>query len=374
MNALVKMSNGADSIQYLNIPEPTPGKWDIKVKVFACGICGTDIHLMNDTYPCHPPVVLGHEISGTVTEVGDAVHTFQPGDRVITLTAVETCETCEWCLSGRRMLCEERKSIGSGRDGGFAEYIVVPAKHAFHVPEEVSMTEAALCEPLACVCRGLCEQTSITAGDYVLIAGAGIMGQLAAQVAAANGAVVIMTGLSGDAKRLSLAKKMGVRATVLADAGDPAKKILELTDGKGPQIAVECSGAESSANLCLKALRKTGTYIQIAIPGKEISLDMDLALYKELRILSSYASEHTSWEIALRLLRYNSVQTAPLVSAILPMTEWREGFLRTEQKRALKVLLKPDPTMPDCMNKRAIRKTAAKMRAERGYFNEDTSR
>ena len=157
MKALVKTKLGPDCMRYMDVPEPAPGENDLKVKIFACGICGTDIHLMHDTYPSNPPIITGHEFSGVVAEVGANVKDFKPGDKIVTLTAVDTCEHCEWCRQGLRMLCPERKSVGSGRDGGFAEYVVIPAKHAFHLPEGVSMTTAALCEPLACVVRTVCE-------------------------------------------------------------------------------------------------------------------------------------------------------------------------------------------------------------------------
>lgn len=343
MKALVKTKLGPDCMQYMDVPEPTPGNDDIKVKIFACGICGTDIHLMHDTYPSNPPIITGHEFSGVVSEVGKNVTSFKPGDKIVTLTAVDTCEECEWCRQGLRMLCPERKSVGSGRDGGFAEYVVIPAKHAFHLPDGVSMTTAALCEPLACVCRGVCERTTIKAGDYVLVAGAGVMAQLTAQVAMANGGVVIMTGLEGDKERFALAKKLGVRETVRVDEGDPLARIMELTGGMGPQVAFECSGAAPSADFCLQALMKTGTYTQIAIPGKPISFNMDLALYKEITISNSYASERTSWLIALRLLENHLINIAPLASAILPLSDWKEGFDRTIAKKEFKVLLMPHP-------------------------------
>ena len=209
MKALVKTKLGPDCMQYMDVPEPVPGDHDIKVKVYACGICGTDIHLMHDTYPSNPPIITGHEFSGVVAEVGKDVTDFKVGDRIVTLTAIETCEECEWCRQGLRMLCPQRKSVGSGIDGGFAEYVILPARHAFRLPEGVSLKTAALCEPLACVVRSVCERTTVHAGDYVLVSGAGVMAQLTAQVAHANGGVVIMTGLASDAERFAMAKRLG---------------------------------------------------------------------------------------------------------------------------------------------------------------------
>ncbi|WP_312281200.1 zinc-binding dehydrogenase [Oscillibacter sp.] len=343
MKALVKTKLGPDCMRYMDMPEPVPGADDIKVKIFACGICGTDIHLMHDEYPSKPPIITGHEFSGVVAEAGANVTNCKPGDRIVTLTAVDTCEECEWCRQGLRMLCPERKSVGSGCNGGFAEYVVIPAKHAFHLPDGIAMETAALCEPLACVCRSVCERASVKGGNFVLVAGAGVMAQLTAQVAMANGGVVIMTGLKNDAERFAMAKRLGVFETLYVDEGDPLARVMELTGGMGAQLAFECSGAAASAKFCIEALMKTGQYIQVAIPGKPILFDMDMALYKEITISNSYASERTSWLIALRLMEKKLINIAPLASSILPLTEWEEGFRRTIVKEGFKVLLMPHP-------------------------------
>lgn len=332
----------------MDVPEPVPGDHDIKVKVYACGICGTDIHLMHDTYPSNPPIITGHEFSGVVAEVGKDVTDFKVGDRIVTLTAIETCEECEWCRQGLRMLCPQRKSVGSGIDGGFAEYVILPARHAFRLPEGVSLKTAALCEPLACVVRSVCERTTVHAGDYVLVSGAGVMAQLTAQVAHANGGVVIMTGLASDAERFAMAKRLGgVKETVRVDEDGALEKILALTGGMGPHVAYECAGVASSADFCLRALRKTGTYAQVAIPGKPIPMDMDMALYKEIVLTNSYASERTSWLTALSLLENHLINIDPLASTTLPLEQWEEGFRQTIAKTGFKVLLMPDPSMQD---------------------------
>lgn len=303
---------------------------------------------MHDTYPSNPPIITGHEFSGVVAEVGKDVTDFKVGDRIVTLTAIETCEECEWCRQGLRMLCPQRKSVGSGIDGGFAEYVILPARHAFRLPEGVSLKTAALCEPLACVVRSVCERTTVHAGDYVLVSGAGVMAQLTAQVAHANGGVVIMTGLASDAERFAMAKRLGgVKETVRVDEDGALEKILALTGGMGPHVAYECAGVASSADFCLRALRKTGTYAQVAIPGKPIPMDMDMALYKEIVLTNSYASERTSWLTALSLLENHLINIDPLASTTLPLEQWEEGFRQTIAKTGFKVLLMPDPSMQD---------------------------
>lgn len=342
MKALVKTKFGADCMRLMEVPEPMPKEDEIKVKVYACGVCGTDIHIMHDNYKSEPPVTLGHEFSGYVTEVGENVHDFKVGDRVTSMTAVKTCGTCEWCVQDLRMLCPERKSLGVAWNGAFANYTVVPAKQCFKLPDTVPMILGALGEPLACCCRGVCERTSITAGDYVLVAGAGIMGQLTAQVAMANGGIVIMTGLKNDAERFRIAKEAGVFGTVYVDGEDPLGEILKLTGGEHPKIAFECSGVAASAQFCLQALKKFGYYTQIAIPGKPIPFDMDLALYKEITISNSYASERSSWKIALQLLENKLIRVDQLVGTIFPLEQWEAAFNRMIAKEDFKVFIKPN--------------------------------
>ena len=186
------------------------------------------------------------------------------------------------------------------------------------------------------------ERYTLQPGDYVLVAGAGVMAQLTAQVVMANGGNVIMTGLASDEERFALAKSLGVFATVRVDEGDPLSRVLQLTGGMGVDKAFECSGAAASADFCLDALKKTGYYTQIAIPGKPIPFDMDKALYKEITISNSYASERSSWLTALRLLEHRQIHIDSMISDMLPLSEWQDGFERTIAKREFKILLTPN--------------------------------
>lgn len=340
MNALVKTAQGEENLHYQKWPKPTAGAGDIVVKIHACGICNYDLHI--DNFLIRPPFVLGHEFSGTVESVGEGVHDFKVGDPVVSITAVQTCETCEWCRQGLRMHCDNRYNIGTGRDGGFAEYMVIPAKQAFHVPDGVSLDTAALCEPLACVVRGVIERTSVKAGDYVLVSGCGVMGQLTVMVAKLSGAIVFMTGLSTDEKRLEIAKKIGVEAVIMADVTDPEEELKKLTDGEGVHVAFECTGVPAGADTCLRCLRKTGSFTQIALYNKPIPFDWDLAMKKEIQLTTCIASERSSWLIALRLLQYKLIDPSVLVGEPLKISQWEEGWRRMLAKEDFKILLYPD--------------------------------
>ena len=341
MKALVKTRHGEDSLACIDVPEPSVHPGELKVRVHACGICGSDLHIMHDEYASYPPVVMGHEYSGIVAEVGEEVSGFAVGDRVVSLTSAITCENCEYCFSGHRMLCPERRSIGSGVNGGFAPWLTIPAKLAFRIPDNVSLDAAALSEPLACVVRGVIERTTVKGGDFVFVSGAGIIGQFAAQVAKACGGIVVVAGTDVDTDRLALAEQLGAYATVNVLRTSSEEIVRRFTGGRGFDVAFECAGAAPSADNCLKVLRKLGSYTQLGLFGKPVPFDHDLALTKEIAISNSYASERTSWERTLRLLEYGMVDAEPLVGSRITVENWREAFTRVEDKLDFKVLLIP---------------------------------
>lgn len=341
MKGLHKLHQGANGVGIREVTEPQAELGQLKIKVYAAGICGTDIHIMHDEYPSNYPVIMGHEFSGIVEEVGMDVQDFKPGDRVVSLTAAVTCGQCSYCHQGLLMLCDKRLSIGSGINGAMAEYVAVPAHLAFKIPQKVSLEEAALCEPLACVVRSVIERATVKAGDYVLVSGPGTMGLLTLQLAVASGGKVVVTGTAVDKERLKLAAELGAYEVIDVAAEDVYEKCATITNGLGFDVAFECAGAEPSANTCLKLLKKTGLYVQVGLFGKKIAFDMDLALKKEIAITNSYASERTSWVRALRMLEFRQVNVNPLISAILPLEDWRRGFERAINKDGYKILLQP---------------------------------
>jgi L-iditol 2-dehydrogenase len=341
MLALVKDGKGRDGVGLKDVSEPLPKNDEIKIEVYAGGICGTDLHMINDIYRTAWPVILGHEFSGTVVETGKDVESFKKGDRVISLSAIHSCGKCEYCYAGLNIFCSEKASIGSLRNGAFAKYLVVPADKALIIPDGVSMDEAALAEPLACAVRSVIEHSEIKAGDYVAITGPGTMGNLAMQLTIACGGIALMIGTKSDASRLELAKNMGAKAVFYAEDSDTMKNIDIATGGQGVDVVIECSGSAHAAQLCLELVKPMGRYTQTGLFGKKIEIDMDLVVYKGIRLWSGYASERTSWVRAIRLIEHKMVNLAPLINAKLPLSEWKKGMELTENKEALKVLLLP---------------------------------
>ncbi len=340
MRALVKEGFGRAGIVIRDMPEPVPGIGEIKVKVLAAGVCGTDIHIMNDEYPYNPPVVLGHEYVGIVAEVGTEVEDFTVGDHVISLTAAITCGKCRYCREGLLMLCDKRLSIGSGTNGAMAEYMKIPSHLAFKVPGSIkNKDELVMAEPLACAVRAVVEQSNVRAGDIVLVSGPGTIGLLVLQLAKIQGAYVIVSGMPQDAKRLELALQLG--ADKIASDNENLQRTIREIDPYGADAAFECAGANQSIDACLEALRKQGTYTQVGLFGKNVSINLDKFLLKEITIKTSFAQERTSWVTALRLLENGKLRLAPLISHRIPLEEWEKGFDMFLNKEGYKVVLIP---------------------------------
>lgn len=339
MKALVKFGKGREGMEIRDVPVPKPNEKEILVKILAAGICGTDLHIMNDQFHADMPVTIGHEFLGEIVEVGSEVKNFKVGDQVVSMTAAVTCGNCTYCKHGIPMLCANRKSIGSGIDGAMAEYMKIPASIAYKVPEnkrnDISM---AVCEPMACCVRSV-DRSKLVAGDYTVITGPGPMGQLTMQLAKLQGAFVFMCGTKQDAERLQFAKEMG--ADVIID--DPAKvkeTVLKYTP-EGADVAFEASGAAPAFNMLVDVLRPGGNLAQLGLYGKPITIDMDPLLKKEIQLTVSNASSPSSWERLLRLAAQDRLRLDKFVSATYKLDDWQAAFDMALSKKGYKIVFIP---------------------------------
>ncbi|WP_292243707.1 alcohol dehydrogenase catalytic domain-containing protein, partial [Mesorhizobium sp.] len=181
---------GVGNIALREVGKPAAGPDDLLVRIEACGVCGTDRHLFHGEFPCMPPVTLGHEFSGIVEAIGTAVSDFSVGDRVTGDPNI-ACGSCPHCRAGRINLCHNLIAIGIRRDGGFAEYVVLPRKQAFSLPKDLKPTHGAFCEPLGCCLHGL-DLAQIRPGSSVAVLGGGVIGLLTVQLARLAGATTII--------------------------------------------------------------------------------------------------------------------------------------------------------------------------------------
>lgn len=329
MSAVVKTAPGSENVVLQEVPEPAPASGHARVRVLATGICGTDIHVARDEYACEPPVVMGHEILGVVESVGSPDDADWVGARVACETYFSACESCEWCRAGRRNLCPNRRSLGSFENGGFARFVVMPVLNLHRLPDALGEMDGVLAEPLACVAQCLLDPPLISAGDRVLVTGPGAMGQIAAQVARAQGGQVVLAGLEKDADRLAVASTLGIRTT--AEAPEP-----ESFD-----VVIECSGSGPGAAAALRAATRGGRYVQVGIFGKDVTLPFDLVLYKELRVSSGFASTAVSWRRAIDLIEQGLVTLGPLVTRRVPIANFSEAFDAAESGEGIKTVIIP---------------------------------
>ncbi|UZQ83186.1 zinc-binding dehydrogenase [Thermoanaerobacter sp. RKWS2] len=252
-----KKENGYGNMELVDIDEPIINSDQVKIKVAYSGICGSDIHSYKGEYKnIRPPIVLGHEFSGVVVEVGSNVEGIKVGDRVTSETTFYVCGVCDYCKSGDYNLCPYRKGIGTQVNGSFAEYVAVRKESVHVLPHSIDLLSASLTEPLACAAHATLEKTNIELGDIVLIFGPGPIGLLTAQIVKARGAYVILAGLTKDKDRFKVALELGIDKTVDIQQENLEDIVKELTNGYGVDKVFECSGSIRAVNSGLSLLRK----------------------------------------------------------------------------------------------------------------------
>lgn len=342
MKAVMKVAPGVGHVALQDVEEPFPRPGQVKIRVRAAGLCGTDLHIYKDEFRSFPPVVLGHEVAGEIAELGDGVDGIDLGTRVTTETYFSTCGVCRYCRNGQSNLCLNRRSIGSAVNGGFTQYLVVPARNIHRLPPGVDFQAGALTEPLACVVHGVLGTPTVTPGDIAVIAGPGAIGLLTLQVVKAAGATVVVLGTDADQQRLELARSLGADYVVNVQREDPADLVAQITpEGLGADVVYECSGAGPAAQQLLELVRRRGRFVQIGLFGKPVAWDLDQICFKELVVTGSNASTPPAWTRALQLLANGSVQTSPLISHVFDVTDWQRAFDTFEARSSIKVILQP---------------------------------
>ncbi len=343
MIALCKVAAGVGKVEIRDVPRPRPAFDEVLIRVNAAGICGSDLKIYNwDTQvKMAPPVIMGHEFSGVVEELGSETGSLKIGDRVTAEPTYSVCGRCYHCQSGFYNLCLERKVLGFAVDGAFAQYIRVPARRVHRLPENVDFWAGAMTEPLACCVHGVFELGKVNVGDLAVVSGPGAIGLICVQLLKLAGARVLVTGTQADAQRLALAKKLGADYAFEGKGTDISRTIRDLTEGLGADMVVECSGSEMAASSGLELIRKRGRYVQVGLFGRPIMLDFEKVAYKEIQVTGSFAQKWSAWKTSLLLMAEKKVHLNPLVSDVLPLLEWGNGFDKLNSKQGLKIILTP---------------------------------
>jgi L-iditol 2-dehydrogenase len=343
MKALVKFAPGDGNVDIREVEEPPCGPGQVKVEVAFCGVCGTDIHVLHDTFRNYPPVILGHEFAGTVVEMGHNLPGITLGEKVACLGATAvTCGRCLYCISGNFIFCANRRGMGHGVNGGFARYVVMRPDQLYRLPVNLPLDEAALSEPFAAAVQAVTELTNVRIGDTALVSGPGPMGLLCLKLLVAERVKTVVAGAPGDDSRLEAALRFGAAAVVNVGERTIADAAREHTDGLGFDVAFECAGHESSVRGCLETLRPMGQYTQVGICGREIQFPIDQVFFKRLKLVGSVCYTAQTWDRMMRIFAQGHVRLNDLVSTKLPISEWRQAFELCTARRGLKVLMYPE--------------------------------
>ena len=342
MRALVKTAPGEGHLELKEWPEPVPGRGEVKLRIAAVGVCGTDLHIIKGRWACNPPVVLGHEWCGTVVEAGPEVTHLSLGDRVVSSNPARTCGHCYHCRAGNDFMCPERVSAGYMIDGAFADYLCIDAGRCHKLPDQVTFRQAAIGEPLSVAVHAVIERTTVHSGDLVLVSGPGSIGLLTMQVAKLEGARVIIAGLAKDRARLDCARRLGADVIVNVEEQDVVQVVRELSGGRGADLVYECSGSAASLANCLEAVRKEGTLGQLGVYPGPVTADFGKVMMKELRVIGSYGYVWTSWQRTVRLLAEGKIPADTMISHEFALEEYEEAFRVTQDGTGIKVMLSPE--------------------------------
>lgn len=343
MKAIMKYQVGDGYIELRDVPEPEPGEGEVKISVQAAGICGSDLHIWHGDIeiPVKPPVTLGHEFAGVITALGPDVTDFEVGQRVTAENSHYVCGRCEYCITGDYHLCEQRLATGYAFNGAFAPYCVVPAKRVHILPDAVDFLTGALTDPSACTYRAVCEKGQVGPGDVVLILGVGPMGLFSTQYAKVAGAKVILAGTPADAARLEIGRELGADYTVDVTQPDAVDDIKGFAGPGGIDVVLECAGAPGATRLGLDLIKKRGRFVLVGIHGRPFELNFNQILYKELVVKGMFSHKYEAWERAIALAADGVIKAKPLVTDILLLSEWEQGFRRFAERKALKVIFEP---------------------------------
>jgi 2-desacetyl-2-hydroxyethyl bacteriochlorophyllide A dehydrogenase len=333
MRAVVLDEPGA--VRVGEVDDPTPGHGEVVVQVGACGICGTDLHIVDGEFPPTPyPIIPGHEFAGRVVALGPGLPAVGAGVEVGDRVAVDPslfCGRCSACRAGRGNLCHNWNAIGDTVNGAFAEYVALPAANAYRIPAEVDDQRGALIEPLSCAVHGM-HRLGPVLDERVLLIGAGTMGLLLLQ----------LLGRSG-ASSITVVDRKKIRTDVASDLGASAvaNDVGEL-DGERYDVAVDATGAPQAVEAAFGALERGGKLMVFGVSPEEATVRLSpFRIYNdEITIIGSMAVLH-SFGKAVGLMASGAVESACLLAPLLPLARWPEAVEGVRRGEGLKVQVAP---------------------------------
>jgi L-iditol 2-dehydrogenase len=325
-----------------DFPNPVANAGDVLVRVRACGICGSDVHGISGRRI--PPIIMGHEASGEIADVGAGVTRWKPGDRV-TFDSTVSCGECWYCKRSDVNLCERREVLGVScsdyrRHGAFAEYVSVPERILYRLPEQMTFEQGAMMEAVSVAVHAV-KRTPLSPNSSVAVIGAGMIGSLQIQAVCAAGCQRLIA-IDLDQDRLKLASRLGATDCIKGDSPDLLERIRGLTDGRGVDAAFEVVGLTSTINTAINCVRKGGSVTLVGNITPRVELPLQTVVTREITLIGTCGSAGEYPE-CLKLVSEGKMNVTEFVSAMPPLSEGARWFERlyAGEKGLMKVLLKP---------------------------------
>lgn len=319
------------------VPKPKPSRGEVLVRVRRIGICGSDIHVWHGKHPYTKyPVIQGHELSGTVEEVGEGVEGFELG-RKVTVQPQVTCGKCPPCRRGDYHICENLKVMGFQTEGGAREFWRVEASKLIPLPEEVSLEEGAMVEPLSVAVHAVAKAGEVS-GRKAVVLGAGLIGNFTAQVLKERGASVLIS--DPNPFRLEMARKVGITACVNPTQEEVGEAVLTHF-GERADLWFECVGIEQTIDQAIELCGKGGTVIVVGVFPEKVRVNMGFVQDHELTVRGTLMYKREDMEEAVELLRRKRVQAEPLITSRFRFPEYEESyrFIDRNREKIMKVMI-----------------------------------
>lgn len=337
MKASRFLGNKTFAVADLSTPHAGPGELVLRNQV--CGVCGTDVHIYHGepgSADVNPPVVLGHEYSGEVVEVGEGVTGFAVGDHV-TVDPNIYCGHCAYCQNGKKQLCPSMEAIGVTRDGGFAQYSRIPASQAFKLEPTVPWEAAAMAEPLACCLHGI-DLAGIQVGDKVCVVGGGAIGLLMVQLAKLSGASQIVLSEPNE-KRRQVGLQLGADAALDPTRPDAQEAFAQVLGG-GANVVIECVGNVPAVKSAFQFAGKGATVLLFSVPKVDATFDLPLfdVYKKELTIKGSFVNPDTHAR-AVALINSGKVDFDPIITHRFTLDQLPEAIAMQMSDASIKVVV-----------------------------------
>lgn len=340
MKANYFLGNQKFEVREISIPEIGPR--DVLVRVAACGICGTDVHIYHGdkgSAPVNPPVVLGHELAGVVEAVGYEVTTLQVGDHVSVDPNIY-CGKCHYCQIGKKQLCENLYAIGVNRDGGFQEYCAVPEAQCYPLRRELPLKYGAMVEPLACCIHGI-DRAHIRPGDTVCVIGGGAIGLLMVQLAKYAGASQVVLSEPVEMRR-QVGLSLGADAVIDPIHEDISTRLTEILNVPGADVVIECVGTPIATAQAFQAAKRGTTVLLFSVPKPDTvhPLSLEDVYQKELTVLGSMINPDTHGRAAA-MINSGAIRLDAIITHSYPVEQLEEAILMQQSNESLKVILEP---------------------------------